>query len=197
MKKILILNAHQYHPYSEGRLSNALVERMIVQLQQQHHQIRLVHVEDQYDVSEQVVHHLWADVIIVQCPVYWMGAPWRFKQYLDEVFMEGVTGSMCDGDGRTETVPKKGYGTGGVLTDKCYMFSLTLNAPKEAFNDPDEPFFAGKSIDDLFLPYHLCYRFMGMQDLPTFTCFDVKKNPEIEEDFQRLHQHLDLLFGCL
>ncbi len=190
MQNVLLLNAHQYHPYSEGYLNKALCERIADYLNHNGYEVRLVHVEDAYDVDEQAQLHLWADTVIVQSPVYWMGTPWRFKQYLDEVLMAGVTGLMCDGDGRHEATPKQGYGTGGKLTDKQYMFSLTLNAPQEAFNNPQEPFFAGHSLDDMFLPYHLCYRFLGMQALPTFACFDVKKNPQLESDFERLNLHL-------
>lgn len=75
------------------------------------------------------------------------------------------------------------------------MLSLTLNAPKEAFNDPDQWFFEGKTIDDLFWPMHLNFKFFGMEPLETFACFDVMKNPDIENDFQRFSAHLKQQFA--
>lgn len=56
------------------------------------------------------------------------------------------------GDGRTTEAPKDNYGMGGTLTGKKYMLSVTFNAPSEAFNDPEQPFFAGRSVDDLCCP---------------------------------------------
>ena len=62
------------------------------------------------------------------------------------------------------------------------MLSLTFNAPKEAFDDPKEYLFQGKSLDDLWLPMHMNFRFFGMKALPTFVCYDVVKNSHIEND---------------
>lgn len=105
-----------------------------------------------------------------------------------------MDGRLCDGDGRTRRDASKQYGSGGMLTGKKYMLSLTFNAPREAFNDPSQEFFAGKSVDDLFLPAHLNFKFFGMSPLETFSCHDVMKNPDIENDFRRFDQHLDRLF---
>jgi modulator of drug activity B len=35
---------------------------------------------------------------------------------------------------------------------------------------------------------------MGMEPLETFVCYDVLKNPDIDNDFRRLEAHLDRLF---
>ncbi len=48
-----------------------------------------------------------------------------------------------------------------------------------------------QGVDDLFLPMHLNFRFFGMQPLETFACYDVMKNPEIENDFRRFDAHLN------
>ena len=37
---------------------------------------------------------------------------------------------------------------------------------------------------------HLNFRFFGLDSLPTFACYDVLKNPQIEEDFARFDRHL-------
>ena len=123
------------------------------------------------------------DTVIMQFAVNWMGVPWSFKKYMDEVYTSAMDGRFADGDGRTSDAPKKNYGMGGKLGDKKYMLSVTFNAPAEAFEDTAEPFFAGDSVDDLLRPLHLTAKFMAMQPLPTFAAFDVMKNPAIQEDF--------------
>ncbi len=35
------------------------------------------------------------------------------------------------------------------------------------------------------LHMHANFRFFGMSPLPTFVCYDVLKNPDIENDFKR------------
>jgi modulator of drug activity B len=119
-----------------------------------------------------------------------MATPWSFKKYQDYVYSFGMDGRLCAGDGRTRQDASKQYGTGGTLQGKKYMLSLTFNAPEEAFNDPNQVFFAGKSVDDLFLPTHLNFKFFGMKALPTFAAYDVMKNPTIEDDFARFDNHI-------
>ena len=47
-----------------------------------------------------------------------------------------------------------------------------------------------RSVDDLFFPMHMSFRFFGMEPLETFACFDVLKNPNIESDFERFDAHI-------
>lgn len=190
MSKAFIINAHQPYPFAQGRLNGALTERIATWLERQGYETRQTRTAEDFDVAEEIEKHLWADLIVVQAPVNWMGVPWSFKKYMDEVYTAGMDGRLCDGDGRTAAAPKQGYGTGGALTNTKYMLSVTFNAPAEAFDDKDEWFFQGASVDDLFLPMHLNFRFFGMQPLPTFACFDVMKNPDVSADFERLERHL-------
>ena len=87
------------------------------------------------------------------------------------------------------------YGSGGTLAGKKYLLSLTFNAPKEAFDDADQYLFQGKSVDDLFFPMHMNFRFFGMEPMETFACHDVMKNPDIENDFARFDAHLNKHFA--
>lgn len=82
---------------------------------------------------------------------------------------------------------------GGKLEGK-YMISVTANAPKEAFNNPEESFFGGMSEDDLLQPMHLNFKWFGLEPLPTFMAYDVMKNPAIENDFKRFDSHLENSF---
>ncbi len=194
MTKILILNGAQPYAFSPGGLNAALAERARTRLEGMGHEVRLTTVAEGYDVETEVARHQWADVVLMQFPVNWMGAPWSFKKYMDEVYTAGMDGRLCAGDGRTKEAPTANYGTGGTLTGKRYMLSATFNAPGEAFDAPDEPFFQGMSVDDLLRPLHLNARFFGMSPLPTFAAFDVMKNPEIEADFARFDDLLDTQF---
>lgn len=190
MSNIFILNGHQPYPFSEGRLTEALVDRATSFFAEQGHSVRISRVLDAYDPEEEVVNHQWADLVVMQFPVNWMSVPWSLKKYMDDVYTAGMDGRLCAGDGRVPEQPKANYGGGGALKGKKYMLSATLNAPSEAFNDKSEKFFEGASLDDLLYPVHLNAKFFDMEQLPTFGAFDVMKNPEIENDFVRFDAHL-------
>ncbi|WP_370315844.1 NAD(P)H-dependent oxidoreductase [Roseivivax marinus] len=138
-----------------------------------------------------------ADVVLLQFPENWMGVPWSFKKYMDEVYTVGMGGQLSNGDGRSAAAPKANYGMGGKLAGTRYMISATLNAPAEAFDDPSELFFEGMSLDDLLRQVHLNAKFFGMTPLPTFGAFDVMKNPDVASDLARFDAHLATTFGEL
>lgn len=71
----------------------------------------------------------------------------------------------------------------GTLT-RSYM-------PKKALDDPNEYLFEGKGLDDLLLPIHANFRYIGMQKLPTFASFDVLKNPNLAQDLKAFEAHLN------
>lgn len=190
MKKILHINAHQPYPFSEGKLNAALSEKAKAHFQANGYEVRSVSMTEPYDIDEEIANHQWADAIFLQTPVNWMGVPWSFKKYMDEVYSYGMDGRLCNGDGRTRKDPSIQYGEGGTLKGKRYMVSLTFNAPKEAFDAPGQYLFQGRGVDDLFFPTHMNFRFFGMEPMETFVCYDVMKNPDVENDFQRFKAHL-------
>lgn len=191
MKKAFIINAHQEYPFAKGELNGEIAKRIGEYLQSLGYAIKTTTMKDDWDVDEEVDKHTWADVVILQSPTNWMGLPWSFKKYMDEVYTAGMFGKMSQNDGRSAESPKKNYGSGGLMQDRRYMLSLTFNAPEESFNDENEFLFAGKSVDDLYFPQHMNFNFFGMKSIPTFACFDVMKNPNIESDFKRLQKHLE------
>jgi modulator of drug activity B len=197
MSKIHILNGAQPYEFAPGTLNGTLAERAKATLEAQSHEVRLTTVAAGYDIQAEVDSHLWADVVLLQFPVNWMGVPWSFNKYMDEVYTVGMGGQLSNGDGRSAAAPKVNYGMGGKLTGTRYMISATLNAPAEAFDDPAEPFFEGMSLDDLLRPVHLNARFFGMTPLPTFGAFDVMKNPDVATDLARFDAHLATTFGEL
>jgi modulator of drug activity B len=192
MQNVLIIHAHQhYEGISTGKLNAAMADVVQQEMEQCGYTVQHTHIEKGYTVADEVAKHLWADLIILQSPVYWFGMPWIYKKYVDEVFTAGMLqGSFITGDGRTRTDPTRQYGSGGLLQGKQYMVSLTWNAPQEAFDNPAQALFKGKSVDDVLVANTANYAFCGMEVLPSFSCFDVMKSPAIEDDMARLRAHL-------
>ena len=194
MANILTLNGAQPYPFAPGGLNATLAERAKNWLEAAGHTVRLTTVAEIYDVDAEVENHRWADTVILQFPVNWMGVPWSLKKYMDEVYTAGMDGRLCAGDGRTAEAPKANYGMGGALAGTSYMISAPLNAPAEACEDASEPFFEGASLDDLLRPVHLNAKFFGMTALPSFGAFDVMKNPAVEADLEQFDAHLAAVF---
>lgn len=189
MTKIFILNGHHKYPYSAGQLNASLVERAETYFLAKGWEVQKTATEETYDVAAEIEKFKWADVVLLQMPLNWMGVPWSFKKYTDDVWGAGMMGDMSYYDGRSSESPKKNYGLGGLLKGR-YMLSVTANAPQEAFNDPDEKYFAGRSEDDLLLPIDLNFKWIGLEKIPTFWAYDVMKNAQIESDFARFDAHL-------
>ncbi|MBX9446382.1 NAD(P)H-dependent oxidoreductase [Dickeya chrysanthemi] len=197
MKNVLIINAHQfYEGISSGSLNKALISVIQEAMEKRGYTVKLTDIERGYDINEEVEKHLWADIIITQSPVYWFSTPWIYKKYVDEVFTAGLMQQcfLVD-DGRTRKDPSRQYGSGGEMQGKQYMLSLTWNAPKEAFDDKEQILFSGKSVDDVFAYNTVNYKFCGVEPVPSFSCFDVMKAPEIEKDIERLKEHLAYVFS--
>lgn len=188
--KVYILNGHVRWDASPGELNRSAVSFMRDVLNNRGYIVRTGAVDGPYDIDREIELHRWADFLIYQFPVNLMGLPWKAKKYMEEISMAGLDGRLANGDGRSAGAPDKNYGMGGALTGTRSMMSVTFNAPKAAFENPDEPFFRGKSIDDLLYPQHCNFRFLGVEPLPTFAFFDVMKNPTIDADFERLRGHL-------
>lgn len=194
---VLIINAHQkYENFSEGTLNNALVDIINRAVRDGGGAVRNTVIEAGYDPAKEVAKHLWADLIILQSPVFWFQCPWIYKKYVDEVFTLGLgTGEMVANDGRTRADPARQYGTGGQMAGKKFMMSLTWNAPAEAFGDPDQALFAGKSVDDVFVGTSLNYKFCGVEVLPAFSFHDVRKDPDVENELKRFNAMLTTILG--
>jgi len=197
MKNVFVINAHEVYEFSKGELNRTLTEMALSHLQEAGYETQHTSMQDDWDTEAEIEKHTWADAILLQTPVNWMGVPWSFKKYMDYVYSFGMDGRLCAGDGRTRKDPTAQYGTGGTLSGKKYMISLTFNAPVAAFNDPDQYLFEGRSPDDLFFPIHMNFRFFDMQALPTFVCYDVMKNPDIENDLVKFKAHLVEHFPAL
>ncbi|MYM87264.1 flavodoxin family protein [Rugamonas sp. FT82W] len=192
MKHLLIINAHQfYEGMSSGRLNATMADVIRKEMELRDYQVRETSIEAGYDINEEVDKHVWADLIVLQSPVFWFGMPWIYKKYVDEVFTAGLLQQkLLSGDGRSRDDGSGQYGSGGRMQGKRYMMSLTWNAPREAFDDPKQTLFAGKSVDDVFVSNTANYKFCGAAILPAFSAHDVIKQADVEGDIARLRDRL-------
>lgn len=196
-KTVLLINAHLTYPnWSEGTLNKSFQQKAKDFFESEGYKVLETKIEDGYNPEEEVDKHMQAQIVILQTPVNWFGAPWIYKKYIDEVFNQGLNSEkMLVGDGRTRKDPSKQYGMGGKMQGHKFMVSATWNAPKEAFGNPDQVLLQGKTTDDVFLNITSCYRFAGYDIMQDFNCFDIFKNGTIAEDLESYPNYLAKTFN--
>ena len=183
MTNILIINGHQKTPTAHGKLTRTLIQTMKEVLSQNKDiHIKVSTLQKGWDIKKEQAKFMWADTIIYQYPIYWFHAPALLQKYLQEVLEYGVFYG----------VPNMPYGKGGKLANKTYMLSTTWNSPLDAFG---QGFWQGiPSPDDALIAMHKAQQFIGLKPLPSFSCHNVIKNPEIQEYINGLKHHLRLVF---
>lgn len=192
-RTIHIIDAHLTYPkWSDGALNDAMIATATTHLTGLGHRVTTTTVEDGYDAHVEVERYLDADLVIVQTPINWFGAPWVFKRYVDEVFNAGLHSTkLLDNDGRTRSDPARQYGTGGHLHGRGLFVSSTWNAPATAFDDPEGVLFAGKSADDLLLAITSPYRFVGFTVLANYAIYDIFRDTDVAAGVRDYTSHLD------
>jgi modulator of drug activity B len=192
MKKVLLIDTHLTYPnWTEGKLNNSFIQIAKDFFEAKGFEVLETKVEKGYNPEEEVEKHLEADIVILQTPVNWFGAPWIYKKYVDEVFNSGLQSQkFLSGDGRSREDGSKQYGSGGKMQGKKFMISATWNAPAEAFDNPSQLLMQGKGTADLFLTISSNYRFCGYDILPDYNCFDIFKSTQIEPDLKNYPAHL-------
>lgn len=190
---VLIINTHlTYRGWSEGKLNLTFADCATDFFRARGHQVAHTCVEQGYDPQEEVAKHVAADLVILQMPVNWFGAPWIYKKYVDEVFNVGLnTKVFLEGDGRTRHDPSRQYGTGGKMQGRTFMICATWNAPQDAFDNPHSFMYGGKGTDDLFLHITSNYKFIGFDILPAYGVFDIFKDPDIPRALDGYERHLE------
>lgn len=172
MKKVLILNGHQYYDVvAKGELTQHYIDTANDFFLKNGFEVKHTHIEKGYDVEEECQKFEWADYVLFQYPVYWMGVPWITKKYFDETFTQGI---HYTSDGRSRSDESKTYGTGGLLRGKKYMLSLTYNCPTSEFDNP-KGFFDGLSLDEAHIATHKTFQFCGLEPLKTYSVHDIFK----------------------
>ncbi|CBL91107.1 NAD(P)H dehydrogenase (quinone) [Leuconostoc gasicomitatum] len=167
---ILIINGFEKHVDANGQLNNRLFTEYVRQFKDKH-DTKITVIED-YKRIEEINKWLWADLIIIQFPIYWFNVPGALKSYFDDVFAYGIFYGL----------DYTKYGQGGRLFGKKFMLSTTWNAPTAAFNDNNQ-FFNGMSVSDILQPTIKALEFIGLTSWSqdgVISCHDVIHNPEIE-----------------
>ena len=195
-QKALLINTHLTYPnWSEGRLNNAFQQVAKDFLLTEGFEILETKVEKGYNPEQEVEKHLQSDIIILQTPINWFGAPWIYKKYVDEVFNSGLhSAKFLSGDGRSRENTRLQYGTSGKMQGKKFMVCATWNAPAASFDDPNQHLFQGISTKDYLLHITSNYRFCGVEVVADYNCFDIFKDGDIANDLLAYPQHLKKAF---
>lgn len=181
MSNVLIINGHDYYERAKGKLSNTIFTAIIKQLEHQY-LIQTTIVADGYNITEEIQKYKWADVIIIQTPIYWFNISGALKKYLDDIYVPNVF------FGKSER-----FGHGGLFTDKKYMLSVTWGTPEKAFSDPNH-FLEGKSEDEVLFNIHKTHEYCGMRPLQTFSVYSAMRDPNVEQILIHLEAHLNSVF---
>lgn len=192
MKKVLILNGHQYYDVvAVGKLTQNYIDNASEFFKENGFEVKYTHIEKGYDIEEECQKFEWADYILFQYPVYWMGVPWIAKKYIDETFTQGRHYSS---DGRSRNDISKRYGSGGLLNGKKYMLSLTYNCPTSEFGNKDG-FFDGLTLDEAHVATHKTFQFCGLESLETYSVHDIFKGDlDLESELKKFRAILEKNF---
>ena len=192
MSNVLILNLHQrYEGFAEGNLNRRIIGEAEAFFAERGFAVAHAAADAEYDLEEELEKFGRADVIFVQSPVYWMGLPWKGKQYVDAIFSGGRGSVTFEHDGRSNGGV---YGSGGLMKAKRYMLSFTYNCPASEFDNPDG-FFEGLSVDGANVALHKTFQFCGATPLESFSVHDVYGDFELEPNLARLRDVLSRNFG--
>ncbi|MFC2057725.1 NAD(P)H-dependent oxidoreductase [Campylobacterota bacterium] len=195
MKNVLIINGHQrYDQIAEGKLTKLFIENANDFFTENGFNVKHSVIESAYNVNDELEKLAWADYIVFQYPVYWMGVPWITKKYIDEVFSAGMNTVTFVNDGRSREDASKKYGSGGLMQGKKYMLSLTYNCPESEFDNKDG-FFDGLSLDEANVSTHKLFQFCGADPLESYAIHDVfKEDLDIDSELTRFRGTLERNF---
>ncbi|WP_156724838.1 NAD(P)H-dependent oxidoreductase [Streptomyces apocyni] len=104
----------------------------------------------------------WADVLVLQFPLWWFGPPAILKGWFDRVLVQGFAFGLKDADGR---VPR--YGDGG-LAGKRALIVTSVGARESGFG----PRGIHGHLDEVLFPVlHGVFWYTGMAPLPPFAVY--------------------------
>ena len=86
MKKVLIINGHQYYDVvARGELTQKYIDKATKFFLDNGFEVKHTNIENGYKTEEECEKFEWADAVLFQYPVYWMGIPWITKKYFDKI----------------------------------------------------------------------------------------------------------------
>jgi len=126
------------------------------------------------DIQQELDKLLWADLLILNFPLYWFSAPAILKGWIDRVLVSGI----CYGG-------KRFYERGGLRGKKA-LVSLTLGGREHMFGEGA----IHGSLEDMLRPIlrgTLVY--VGLEVLPPFVAWHMPYiGAEARQDFLRAYQ---------
>lgn len=199
MPKVFIINGAQAFNESKGLFNKMLAEWTEEALQKIGFEVRTTHVENGYELEQEIENFTWADAVVVHTPIWWFQLPHKLKEYIDLVFQNG-RGKIYKSDGRTRSNPEINYGTGGLLHGKKYMITTTWNAPEGAFTIENELMQQTNVDEGVLFGVHVAMKFVGLDKLDGFHFYDIVKGlttPRFEDYHQQYLEHLTKTFAPL
>ena len=187
MKVLLIDGSISNLANSKGELNKSLIKFCHEYLTQNGHTVKVTHIQEGYDPSEEINKFLKCDLVIYQFPIWWFGQPWIVKKYIDEVLSAGWTTFVGGYDRNQDKV--KQYGNTGLLKNKKFMINTTWSAPIEIFEHKDT-FMSGYSLNDILSPIIKQNEFIGMSSVEGFHCFNVNRDLDIDNTLNQYKKHL-------
>lgn len=178
MKKLLLINSHDIFKRAKGQLTDHMVDLIRNECKNQF-ELKETKIIAGYNIKEEIKKFQWADIVIVQTPIYWFSIPGILKKYIDDVFVPEIFFSKA-----------KEFGRGGLLTQKEYMLSVSWGANIKAFNGDRDSFLEGYSEDQVLFPIYKTFEYCGLYRLPTFSIYSAMKNSSLKEYTSQLQDHL-------
>ncbi|MCH5182204.1 MAG: NAD(P)H-dependent oxidoreductase [Prevotellaceae bacterium] len=181
-EKVLIVSGHTDLNASVAnrtiidRLGQLLPEAEVVRLDERYPDFRIDAAAEQERLRA-------ADVVVLQFPLFWYGAPSLLMRWIEQTFLHGFSHGS----------------TGTALRGKRLVLSVTAGAPEEAYA-PDGA--AGAGIEDFLMGFRATCRLCGMVYAGcVFTggvSYGMRTNPEqIDEQRRRSEAHAGRLAALI
>lgn len=184
MKNVLLIDGHDYYERAKGNLTKEMCSS-IYHILKGKYEIKTTVVYDGYDVPNEIEKFKWADVIIIQTPIYWFNLPGMLKKYIDDVFEPNIFFTKSESEK---------FGRGGLFTNKYYMLSLSWGASEKEFSKDHLNFLEGKNEDEVLFSVHKTMEYCGLKPLKTFSLYKAMRDPNLEKRLADVEKHLKDIF---
>lgn len=134
MKHVLIISGHT-------DLAHSVANKQIIETLEEHlpearvSQLDALYPDFAINVKAEQEKLLWADIVVLQFPLFWYSAPSILHRWMEETFVHGFSHGS----------------TGDKLKGKLLLLSFTTGAPEAYYDKATSP--SGFGIDDYLTPY--------------------------------------------
>ncbi|WP_434414501.1 NAD(P)H-dependent oxidoreductase [symbiont of Argiope bruennichi] len=155
------------HPSNKNSFNHALFKVAKSCLEKNHSVIFKDLYEENFDpvldfnkidnsIDSDIKNVIWADIVILQFPVWWFSVPAILKGWIDKVLKEGVA---YDNDHKFDN---------GFWNDKNFFYICTAGGQKENYDLPGRI-----SLESLLFHIDLAFSFCGLKPLKNFIIYDL------------------------